>query len=58
MVWLVENVLTLLRLFGQVATNEPVAPLLLLVSASILVTAIAVVGYLAAGGALSVIQGA
>ena len=58
MVWLVENVLTLLRLFGQVATNEPVAPLLLLVSVSILVTAIGAVGYLAAGGALSVIQGA
>ncbi|MFB6070388.1 MAG: hypothetical protein ABEJ76_05130 [Halanaeroarchaeum sp.] len=53
MVWIIDNIVQAIGLFGQVATNDPVAPLLLLGAASIFVVAFAVFGVLAVGGVLA-----
>ncbi|MFB6114288.1 MAG: hypothetical protein ABEJ58_09340 [Halodesulfurarchaeum sp.] len=53
MVWLVEQLVEVISLFGQVATNDPMAPLLLLVSAALMGTAMGVFGFLAFGGIVS-----
>lgn len=56
MVWVIDQVATALKLFGQVAGNDPVAPLLLLVAAGILMVAVGVFGILAAGGIISLLR--
>lgn len=53
MVWVIDQVATALGLFGQVAGNDPVAPLLLLVAASIMAVSVGVFGFLAVGGIAS-----
>ncbi|MFB6082225.1 MAG: hypothetical protein ABEJ67_05330 [Halanaeroarchaeum sp.] len=53
MVWIIDNLVEALSLFGQVATNDPVAPVLLLFSAGVLLTALSVFGVLSLGGILS-----
>lgn len=53
MVWIIENLVQALNLFAGVATNDPVAPLLLLVSAGVFVVALGTFGVLALGGILS-----
>ena len=50
MVWIIDNLVEVVSLFVQVAGNDPVAPLLLLISIGILGPALGFVGYLAAGG--------
>lgn len=50
MVWFIDNFLEALSVFGQVAGNDPLSPLLLLVAAGILVVSVGVFGVLAVGG--------
>ena len=53
MVWVIDNLVEVLSLFGQVASYDPVSPLLLLASVLLLVFSIGIFGVLAAGGILS-----
>lgn len=53
MVWVIDNLVEALSVFGQAAGNDPVAPLLLLSALAILVIAVGVFGVLALGGILS-----
>ncbi|MFB6095107.1 MAG: hypothetical protein ABEJ71_01475 [Halodesulfurarchaeum sp.] len=53
MVWLVDNIVEALRVFGQVAGNDPLSPLLLLFALGFLLTAVGVFGWLALGGIIA-----
>ena len=53
MVWVIDNLVEVFSLFGQVASYDPVSPLLLLASALLLLVSVGVFGVLAAGGILS-----
>jgi hypothetical protein len=57
MVWLIDNLVEALSVFGSVATNDPLSPLLLLSAAAILVTAIGIFGVLAVGGVVDWLLG-
>ena len=57
MVWIIDNLIEVIVLFGQVATNDPAAPLLLLSALGILVVALGSFGVLALGGVLSALAG-
>lgn len=57
MVWIIDNLVEVVSLFIGVAGNDPVAPLLLLVSAGVLTVALGVFGVSAVGGILSTLAG-
>jgi hypothetical protein len=57
MVWIIDNLVSVLELFLGVAGNGLVEPILLLVSIGILVTALGSFGVLAIGGILSALSG-
>ncbi|AKH96923.1 hypothetical protein [Halanaeroarchaeum sulfurireducens] len=57
MVWIIDNLIEVIALFAQVATNDPASPLLLLSAAGILVFALGTFGVLAIGGVLSALAG-
>ena len=57
MVWLIDNLVEALSVFGQVAGNDPLSPLLLLVAAGILVVAVGIFGILAVGGVVDWLLG-
>lgn len=57
MVWLIDNLVEALSVFGQVALNDPISPLLLLTSAAILVVSVGIFGVLALGGVVDWLTG-
>ena len=53
MVWVFDNLVDAISVFGQVAGNDPISLLLLLSSVVVLLVSVGVFGYLALGGVLS-----